>query len=1151
MKLRGASAHRPAITLDSLPSWGWCAVWTAVWVMGGAGLAAPTHAATPVYGAVLEVAKTPPVGATDPLRAAADPLRAPEPIHLVAVMVEFAPDTNRFTTGDGTFRPGAIPYLESPGTNIDPLPHDRAYFQAHLDFTRHYFDAQSGGRLDLRPTVLPGTVRLPEPMAAYSPVGLDPGSEPLARLARDAWAAVAADPTLAEALAEAVAAAQAAGERVGFIVFHAGIGRDLELTGTVLDKTPQDIPSVYLDREALGRLLGDPAFDGFDLPGGIRVRNTMVVPRTQSRRGEDVTGQEFVLPLSVNGMLTAQVGSFLGLPDLFDTSTGQSGIGRFGLMDGAGIFAMNGLFPPGLSAWERIQLGLEEPVEIDPATLDPEATFELTLPAAHTGRDGSIIRIPVAQGEYYLLENRHRDPEGRGVDLTFRLADGSERTVGFDNLDEAFVSMGLGVDTLLPRGVLVAVSHHDFALPGGADTGGENRPAQAGDRQLNGGILIWHVDEGVIESALQDPSRGVNDDPEHRGVDLEEADGAQDIGYTTSLGFSSIDPTGSAFDFWWSGNDSRVQTQTSEITLYANRFDPGTTPAAQSNSGAPAWFRLFDFSDNLPEATVRLQALPDDTWPGATESDPTLTRLLRLPLPDQFGCRPGEAVRSGALIPSAESDAIPMRTLRTSDGRSLLLAAGRENLWSVDLADGTARVALDGAVGTLAILGEGAVAVVREAIAPGPSTVGGDDFSTSPLRELIVLDHEPATGAFTERWRHTVPMRQGRLRVREPGVLSADIERWRLDVATGTPLDPYVARELLTGDLDGVQAEWNNRRLLIKHRGVISQFSIDRMLGEEAEQSIGLLDDPEHGPRVVLRSGAEVLLTRPDYQFVIALPEPIGPFPAAFGDLDADGRTEILYVGADSLNLHAYTLGGAMVDAYPVPAPPGTRFSGGPRLVEFLKDAAGPTFSVNTSEVAPAFPELLVPVSRDGASRVVAFDASGRLLDAPRAAIGRDRVTPTADCAEPGVRMISDTLATLSPSGELTLYRLAGHTATVWGSGAGPTPEAGLLLTPGAATLPDPAYGLLHQAEVYNWPNPARDLTHIRFQTSEPASVRIQIISQDGRRLLDRRFDANGGAPEQFALDTSRWASGLYVVQVTASADGRTERKLFNMAVVH
>ena len=42
---------------------------------------------------------------------AADPLRPgpPEIVHLVAVMAEFVPDTNRFTTGDGTFRPSAIP----------------------------------------------------------------------------------------------------------------------------------------------------------------------------------------------------------------------------------------------------------------------------------------------------------------------------------------------------------------------------------------------------------------------------------------------------------------------------------------------------------------------------------------------------------------------------------------------------------------------------------------------------------------------------------------------------------------------------------------------------------------------------------------------------------------------------------------------------------------------------------------------------------------------------------------------------------------------------------------------------------------------------------------------------------------------------------
>jgi hypothetical protein len=33
-------------------------------------------------------------------------------------------------------------------------------------------------------------------------------------------------------------------ETTAFVIFHAGVGRDIELTGTSLDITPYDLPSI-------------------------------------------------------------------------------------------------------------------------------------------------------------------------------------------------------------------------------------------------------------------------------------------------------------------------------------------------------------------------------------------------------------------------------------------------------------------------------------------------------------------------------------------------------------------------------------------------------------------------------------------------------------------------------------------------------------------------------------------------------------------------------------------------------------------------------------------------------------------------------------------------------------------------------------------
>ena len=176
-------------------------------------------------------------------------------------------------------------------------------------------------------------------MAAYSPLGEDgKENEKLAFLARDVWQEADRQGMLSGRTLDP--------DRTMYVIFHAGVGRDLELVGTTLTKTPQDIPSVFLSRTSLSRLLETPDFGGFNVNGNI-VHNSAILPETQSRPGESVIGESFVLELSINGILTATVGSFLGLPDLFNTDTGESGIGRFGLMDGAGFFLLFRPVPAG------------------------------------------------------------------------------------------------------------------------------------------------------------------------------------------------------------------------------------------------------------------------------------------------------------------------------------------------------------------------------------------------------------------------------------------------------------------------------------------------------------------------------------------------------------------------------------------------------------------------------------------------------------------------------------------------------------------------------------------------------------------------------------------------------------------------------------
>ncbi|MEO2179733.1 MAG: M6 family metalloprotease domain-containing protein [Candidatus Poseidoniia archaeon] len=65
----------------------------------------------------------------------------------------------------------------------------------------------------------------------------------------------------------------------------------------------------------------------------------------------------------------------------------------------------------------------------------------------------------------------------------------------------------------------------------------ENRQKLKYDSYLPGeGLLIWHIDEEVIYSNWN--SNSVNNDEDHKGVDLEEADGEDDLDHTNNRGDS-------------------------------------------------------------------------------------------------------------------------------------------------------------------------------------------------------------------------------------------------------------------------------------------------------------------------------------------------------------------------------------------------------------------------------------------------------------------------------------------------------------------------------------------------------------------------------------------------------------------------------------
>lgn len=467
-------------------------------------------------------------------------------VRILAIRAEFQEDTSPLTTGNGLFDRTVNDSLTRFA--IDPPPHDRDYFLDHLTFLKNYYEAVSNGRLqidfDCYPSHPDSAYRLPHPMEYYSPfTSLDDLNRRLIELAKDAFSRAAQDPEVNWDRYDA------------FILFHAGVGQDLDLG---LDETPRDIPSIYITREFIRKYTGE---DGIPLPTGKILPEVAILPESESQGGYEI---------ALNGMVVSQFGSFLGLRDLFNNAKKSTSVGIFDVMD-IGLLNMNGLIPSIPMAWHRLKQGWVSPVEV--SSLND--TLLKIYPYTHFTQ--SVYKIPVTESEYFLVEMRN----GKGVILDSLLSlEGAveNRIVNYRQvLQKHFPHQAIFSE----RGVLIGLQNYDLSIPGQ-------------------GILIWHVDEQKIESLLA-AGKNVNDDRKHPGIDLMEADGSQDIG--EEFGFLSAgsgSENGYLLDMFYEGNHAPMYKRN------GNRFAPFTIPSSNSYyARARSGIVLSDFSAPGDSMTFR------------------------------------------------------------------------------------------------------------------------------------------------------------------------------------------------------------------------------------------------------------------------------------------------------------------------------------------------------------------------------------------------------------------------------------------------------------------------------------------------------------------------------------------------------------------
>jgi len=481
-----------------------------------------------------------------------NPVFSKDTLKILAIMVDFQSDKYDATIGTGKF--GSHYTKDYQNTIIDPLPHNKSFFDDHLLFASNYFRKVSKGKLNIKYNTLPDVITLSGMMRDYSPVYKSKDYTLLGNLSQEAWS-IAAQKYPAFNFKDYDL----------FIIFHAGVSNSLT-TGSY--EINRNLPALYLSPNAFKTIFGGSFTGLVNTPSGKAITNSIIMPETESRELTSVDGSISLLQISINGELVSNIASFLGLPDLYNTDTGISAIGRFGLMDGQAMVASLGVFPPEPSAWEKIYLGWVTPATVNLKNITPT----LTASSAAGLSDTTIIKIPINDYEYYLVENRQQDALKNDVNIIWHKG-------------------GQIINSVIPFNAANGFSFLDSNIVGGnvIDTD-EFDASTAGS-----GIVIWHIDEQVISQKIV--IGGINNDKLKKGVSVVEADGITDIGEIIKSIFGDIIGDGTQDDFWSSGNKTKY---------YKNIFSDDTKPSAKANNGSNSFIVMQNFSASAPKMSFSL-----------------------------------------------------------------------------------------------------------------------------------------------------------------------------------------------------------------------------------------------------------------------------------------------------------------------------------------------------------------------------------------------------------------------------------------------------------------------------------------------------------------------------------------------------------------
>lgn len=526
-------------------------------------------------------------------------------IKIIALRVEFKRDSSNITTGDGWFginRTGMgtqediyernyYPKYGGAAYKYDDLPHDKKYFENQLEYVKNYFKKVSRNRLFVDYEVFPSgageehAYQVPEKMTKYSP-GYKKAKESFDEYGYRRTV------SLMDFIYDAIHAADTSSEspfkniikgknnvfyyvdpadttikkRAAILIFHAGASylTDGGWQGYLGQDTPSDMIDWFISAETF-EYFAD-SIDGFTTDkygiSGVTVnknaKNEFTIDELMM---VSETSNQDSLNWGIHGILVNQIARQIGIPDLYATMSGISGVGSFCIMDFAGYSSGRGLVPPWPSAWIRAFMGWDTPKVIRPGKGKSFANLKAVSIAQP--QDTSILLVPINKHEYYLIENRQRNLTGDPTIFNYDTSETNDDTMYISPYDPVNFDKNV-LNFQQNSGHIDSVINFDVSLPAS-------------------GILIWHVDEYIIRDHLE--HNILNADSSYRGISLEEADGVVDLGVMfPDFFYQAVFDYGGAADVFphFTSNNSAV----------VNLMGPFTSPSTQSNDGGHTYMTL-------------------------------------------------------------------------------------------------------------------------------------------------------------------------------------------------------------------------------------------------------------------------------------------------------------------------------------------------------------------------------------------------------------------------------------------------------------------------------------------------------------------------------------------------------------------------------